>query len=221
MPAVRQRRRKRSQRLPWAALSLAVGLLAAGLALWHWFRPAVLPGERVSIPEDVQVDYLTPNPYSRPQLPLEEIHGIVIHYVGNPGTSAQANRSYFEGLAAGTDGVYASAHFIVGLEGEVVQCIPLTEEAYASNSRNADTIGIEVCHPDETGEFSAITYDRLVDLTADLCLQLKLTAEDVIRHYDVTGKNCPKYYVENPEAWDAFRQAVTDRISERRADGQR
>lgn len=38
--------------------------------------------------------------------------------------------------------------------------MPLTEVAYASNSRNDDTVSIEVCHPDETGEFSQVTYDR-------------------------------------------------------------
>ena len=55
------------------------------------------------------------------------------------------------------------------LEGEVLQCIPLTEISYASNTRNSDTVAIEVCHPDETGKFSAVTYDRVVELTAWLC----------------------------------------------------
>ena len=76
---------------------------------------------------------------------------IVIHYVGNPGTTAKANRNYFESLSSGETETYASSHFIVGLEGEVIQCIPLTEIAYASNIRNEDTVAIEVCHPDETG----------------------------------------------------------------------
>ena len=31
---------------------------------------------------------------------------------------------------------------------------------------------------------------------------------DVIRHYDVTGKICPKYYVDHPEAWEDFRSAL-------------
>lgn len=168
-----------------------------------------LPGEDIPVPDYVEKDYLTVNEFSRPGTPLEKIDGVVIHYVGNPGTSAQANRNYFESLSAGTDGVYASSHFIVGLEGEVVQCIPLTEIAYASNSRNDDTVAIEVCHPDETGEFSAVTYDRLVELTAWLCTTFHLDpGEDVIRHYDVSGKLCPLYYVENPEAWEGFLQDV-------------
>ena len=81
----------------------------------------------------------------------------------------------------------------------------------ASISRNDDTVSIEVCHPDETGEFSPVTYDRVVELTAWLCETFHLDPEtDVIRHYDVTEKLCPLYYVEHPEAWDAFRTDVAD-----------
>lgn len=112
-------------------------------------------------------------------------------------------------LSSGEEGIYASSHFIVGLEGEVLQCIPLTEISYASNTRNSDTVAIEVCHPDETGKFSAVTYDRLVELTAWLCREFRLDPEsDVIRHFDVSGKICPKYFVEEPAAWDQFRMDV-------------
>ena len=41
-----------------------------------------------------------------------------------------------------------SAHFLIGLEGEIIQCIPLNEKSSATNDRNRDTISIEVCHPD-------------------------------------------------------------------------
>ncbi|MPN52678.1 hypothetical protein SDC9_200340 [bioreactor metagenome] len=133
--------------------------------------------------------------------------------MGNPGTSAEANRNYFESLQDGTEGIYASAHFIVGLEGEVIQCIPLTEWAYASNSRNVDTVSIEVCHPDETGQFSPVTYDRVVELTAWLCDTFDLTTADVMRHYDVSGKDCPKYYVENEDAWQQLLKDVDEAIT--------
>jgi N-acetylmuramoyl-L-alanine amidase len=208
MPRHRDRTRQLHRANPWLAgvcLLLAAALAAAGIWRWRSAHPP-LPGAKVELPSYVTQDFLTVNPWSRPGTELTKISGIVIHYVGNPNTTAQANRDYFESLRAGTDGVYASAHFIVGLDGEVIQCIPLTEIAYASNSRNDDTIAIEVCHPDETGQFSPVTYNQVTELTAELCLQLGLDPEtDVIRHYDVTGKDCPKYYVEHPEAWDAFR----------------
>ncbi len=151
--------------------------------------------------------YLTPNEYSRPQTPLTEVNNIVIHYVGNPNTEAVSNRNYFESLKDNHE-TKASSHFVVGLEGEIIQCIPLNEISYASNNRNKDTISIEVCHPEADGKFSPVTYQAVIALTAKLCNMYGLTEEDVIRHYDVTGKECPLYYVKNPEAWIQFKEDV-------------
>ena len=215
MSARRRRRRRRRLNPRFVALCLVLVLALGGGAVWLRRASRGLPGEEIETPGYVQKDYLTVNEWSRPGTSLEKINGVVIHYVGNPGTTAQANRNYFESLASGTEGTYASSHFIVGLEGEVIQCVPLTEVAYASNTRNGDTVSIEVCHPDETGAFSPVTYDRVVELTAWLCVRFKLDPEtDVIRHYDVTGKECPRYYVEHPEAWDAFRADVSAAIKE-------
>jgi len=171
--------------------------------------------EGVAVPDYVTADFLQKNRFSRPGQELQDINGVVVHYVGNPATSAQANRNYFASLASGQEGTFASAHFIVGLEGEVIQCIPLTEVAYASMDRNGDTVAIEVCHEDESGRFSAVTYERVVDLTAWLCQTFQLEPEaDVIRHYDVTGKLCPRYFVEHPEVWDAFLADVAEALAE-------
>ena len=210
------RRRKRRRRAAPGPVVLVLGLVLLCLTtavIWVLFRDRGPDAEDVPVPDYVEKDYLTVNPYSRPGEPLEKINGVVIHYVGNPGTTAHANRNYFESLASGLENTYASSHFIVGLEGEVIQCVPLTEIAYASNTRNSDTVSIEVCHPDETGEFSPVTYERTVELTAWLCRAFRLDPEtDVIRHYDVTGKECPRYYVEHPEAWDAFRADVASEM---------
>ena len=82
----------------------------------------------------------------------------------------------------------------MGIDGEIVQCVPSTEIAYASNSRNDDTLSIECCHVDrKQGMFTDATYLSLVRLTGWLCYRFNLTEDDVIRHYDVTGKICPKY----------------------------
>lgn len=159
----------------------------------------------------IDVQLLTSNPYSRPQTELKKVKGLVIHYVANPGTTAQQNRNYFEGLKDSKI-TKASSHFIIGLDGEIIQCIPSGEIAYASNERNEDTLSIECCHPDATGKFNQETYDSLVHLTAWLCGKFDLTTRDVIRHYDVTGKQCPLYYVENPKAWQQFLTDVQDYI---------
>lgn len=156
---------------------------------------------------DIDVQLLDINEYSRPGTKSEKIKGIVIHYTANPGSTAQNNRDYFQGLKD-THETSVSSHFVVGLEGEIIQCVPTWEYAYASNSRNKDTISIECCHEDESGVFNKKTYSSMVKLTAWLCKKFDLTEQDVIRHYDVTGKNCPKYFVENEEAWKQFRKAV-------------
>lgn len=166
-------------------------------------------------PLDVQL--LTVNDYSRPGIPLEQINGIAIHYTANPGATAQQNRDYFENLKD-SHITQASSHFIVGLEGEIVQCIPSSEISYATNERNVDTLSIECCHPDETGEFTQATYASVVELTAWLCGRFMLSTDDLIRHYDVTGKNCPKYFVEHPEAWEQFKEDVHTKMEEQKGE---
>ena len=156
---------------------------------------------------DLDVELLTVNPYSRPGTVLEKVNGIVIHYTANPGATAIANRNYFENLKD-THTTKASSHFVVGLEGEIVQCIPTAEIAYASNDRNSDTISIECCYKNEDGSFEQATYDSVIKLTAWLCAKFGLTSENVIRHYDVTGKLCPLYYVEHEDAWTQFKKDV-------------
>lgn len=156
---------------------------------------------------DLIVDLLTINEYSRPGIVREETNGIVIHYVGNPGSTAKGNRDYFESLKD-SKLTKASSHFVVGLDGEVVQCIPSEEVAYASNNRNYDTISIEVCHPDESGKFNKDTYRSLVKLTAWMANKYHVSNKNIIRHYDVTGKICPKYYVEHEDAWEQLKKDI-------------
>ncbi len=158
-------------------------------------------------------EFLTPNEYSRPQTPLKDINSIVVHYTANPGSTAINNRNYFESLAT-KHTTYASSHYIIGLEGEVVQCIPLNEIAFTSNNRNGDTVSIECCHEDETGKFNEKTYDTLVSLTAALCIEFDLGEEDIIRHYDVTEKLCPLYYVKHEDEWFQFRKEVMAKVAE-------
>lgn len=158
---------------------------------------------------DYQVELLTPNEYSRPQIAMDEVRGIVIHYTANPGTTAEQNRSYFESLKDSHE-TKASSHFVVGIDGEIVQCIPSSEISYASNDRNNDTISIECCHLNKDGKFTQETYDSLVHLTAWLCGKFNVPVENVIRHYDVTGKECPLYYVEHEDAWKQFKKDVQD-----------
>lgn len=151
----------------------------------------------------IQHQFLTVNPYSRSGKTLRRVNGIVIHYTANPGSTAQNNRDYFENLKI-TRTTSVSSHFIIGLEGEIIQCIPLNEVAYASNNRNKDTISIECCHPDESGQFNDATYQSLQELVRALMDTYHLQSQDVIRHYDITGKICPKYFVDHEDQWQEF-----------------
>lgn len=165
---------------------------------------------------EIQKKLLKKNEYSRPGIKLREVDGVVVHYTANPGTDALANRNYFNNLPKAnrtrTNPVYASSHFVVGLKGQIVQCIPLDEMAYASNDRNTDTIAVECCHLDKTGKFNQATYGALVDLLVYLCVRFDLDVDDVIRHYDVTGKACPRYYVENEDEWEKLKETVQQEI---------
>ena len=98
----------------------------------------------------------------------------------------------------------------MGLDGEIVQCIPSNEVAYASNQRNDDTISIEVCHPDESGKFNEKTYQSVVKLAAYMANKYHIKTKNIIRHYDVTGKLCPKYYVEHEDAWEELKDKIRE-----------
>ena len=213
---LRRIERKKQERIRQLLMSgllcvSALIVLAAGIVLYKMiFQKKPVDPATVQVPEYVDVRLLTPNEYSRPELPLEEVKGIVVHYVGNPCSTALENRNYFESLKdqKGSDATSVSSHFVIGMEGEVIQCIPLYEVAYASNHRNSDTISIECCHPDTTGKFYDSTYTSAVNLCAYLCREFELEAEAVIRHYDVTGKACPKYFTDHEEEWEKFQKDV-------------
>lgn len=181
------------------------------------------------------------NSFSRPGRIRPETKAIILHWVANPGTSARANRDYFASLAKQTTAPfrYASAQFIVGLEGEVLRVIPEDEVAWHCGSSQLDpvsgqiytdwarevigprwasrwstpnyaTVGIELCHPDASGKFSAETEAAAAELAARLCIQYKLDPLVALgRHFDVVGwKDCPKWWVQNPDLWEALRHRV-------------
>ena len=171
---------------------------------------------------NLDVDLLEPNKFSRPQLALNEVNAVVVHYTANPGADAKDNRDYFNNLPRINEEretpVYASSHFVIGLEGNIIQCIPLSEMAYASNDRNSDTVAIECCHPTKSGKFNKATYEALLELLTYLCIRYDLDPETgIIRHYDVTGKMCPKYFVKHEDKWLALKDDVGKRVEKTKA----
>lgn len=172
-------------------------------------------------------DYLSINEFSRPGRRLHQIRGIVIHWVANPQTTPQQNRDFFEHRKHGDNG-YGSAHFIVGIHGQIIQAIPTDEMAYHVGSEtytnyarakfgdypNNCTIGIELCHPDWSGKFTEETLRSASRLAANLCREFDLDPiDDVTTHHRIVGwKNCPRWFVQNPEKFCAFKLMVQDRV---------
>lgn len=214
----RRRRQRRRRRIKVAVERLALFILLAVAILF--MTSALLKVRRrenlqaLSLPDWCQEAYLPVNPYSRPGTERTKVKNIVVHYVANPGTTARENRNYFAGMADAPESERrsVSSHFIIGLEGEILCCVPVQEVAYANYPRNEDTISIECCHPDNSGKFTQETQKSLVKLVLWLCGSLDLKASDVIRHYDVSGKNCPKYYVEHEDAWTTLKSEIADQI---------
>ena len=205
----KRRRRRRYARLLSAGCILLAGLLL-GVLVWGMLSAAIRYNRENAF-ADIDVQLLDVNPYSRPGEPLPEVKNIFIHYTANPGTTAEQNRSYFENLGI-TGETSASAHFVIGFDGTILQCIPLDEIGYAVKTRNYDSVSIECCYQSEDGSFTEATYASLIRLTAWLLEKYGLTPADVLRHYDVGGKKCPLYFVENEDAWEGFRQDLSDYI---------
>ena len=213
----RRKRRRLSKRGRYAAI-VGIAALVLFITLLVVAGTRRQKAEKQTVSEktypDITFDvrFLDPTPFSRPQLALKKVHAIVVHYTANPGVDAVANRNYFNNLPKANERkqkkTYASSHFVIGLDGTIVQCIPLEEMAYASNDRNSDTVSIECCHKKENGKFTAQTQAALIQLCTYLCIKFDLTEENLIRHYDVTGKICPKYFVEHPDAWETFKKDV-------------
>lgn len=154
-------------------------------------------------------DFLPISEYARPGTLLRQVKNIFVHYTANPGTSAAQNHNYFKQLMD-THETSASAHFIIGYDGEIIQCIPLDEMAYAVQTRNEDSISIECCYTAADGSFTPVTYASLIELLKWLTDVYGLDENDILRHYDCGGKKCPLYYTENEDAWQQLKLDVRE-----------
>ena len=152
--------------------------------------------------------------YSNIERSKNSIKFIVIHYTANNGDTARGNADYFARVS-----LQASAHFFVD-EKEIVCSVPWDNTAYHCGTtgtykhptcRNFNSIGIELCSRiDSNGKyyFKEATIHNAARFVALQMKSYNIPLANVIRHYDVTGKTCPRPYVENPQAWEAFKTLV-------------
>lgn len=153
--------------------------------------------------------------------------GLVIHWTANAGKGANAvaNRNYFNNPTT-----EASAHYIVD-DRQIVRCLPENEMGYhvgaksykpeacqqLSSYPNNCTIGIEMC-VNADGQFQAM-YQNTLELASDILKRHGWGIQNLWRHYDITGKNCPAFFVSDTyslpyfgrtaaEAWEKFTSDV-------------
>lgn len=142
----------------------------------------------------------------------ESIKYIVIHYTATGNTAAGAalaNCKYFASANRG-----ASAHYFID-DGDIIwQSVLDKDTAWSVGSkvykhpaaRNSNTLNIEVC---SKGAFTAKEIANLRWLVQQKKAAYKIPASNVIRHYDVTGKACPAYYVDATR-WKALHKSITE-----------
>lgn len=172
------------------------------------------------------INLLTINEYSRSGKQLYSVNGLVWHWVANPGSTPEGNRNFFENRKDGKDG-YGSAHYIIGINGDTLQCIPECEMAYHVGANkykeeaikmfgpypNATTIGIELCHPTWEGYFTDETLQSLIKLSVSICKRYNLhPSVDIVRHYDITGKNCPKWFIEHEDEFISLKNKIQELV---------
>lgn len=160
--------------------------------------------------------------HNRPKKKLVRLKGIVMHWTANTarGATAIANWNYFNTCTRA-----CSSHYIADDKG-VVQCIPDDEVAYHVGAQsytkigqaikegiyspNFFLIGIEMC-VNSDGNWD-MTYRNSVELTARLLVKHDMTIKDLYRHFDITGKDCPKMMIEEA-AWNKFRADIQIEIN--------
>ena len=152
---------------------------------------------------------------------------IVIHYTGSEG-SASSNVEYFN-----TGNRDASADIFIGHQGEILaynndiahqytwHCGGSIESAFHpfyGVCTNANSIGIELCtHKDgDRWTFTGSTISSAVTLVKHLMSVYGIDADHVIRHYDVTGKACPRVSgwgaVGGSAEWEKFKAKLKEEV---------
>lgn len=146
---------------------------------------------------------------------------IVWHYTANDGDTDEANGKYFN-----SPNRNASAHYFVD-DDSVTQSVPDNYVAWSvggnrySNykttggaklygiANNANTLNIELCDTQKNGKYNVSdkTLANAIALTKDLMKKYNISIENVIRHFDVTGKSCPAYYVDET-AWNNVKNKI-------------
>lgn len=137
---------------------------------------------------------------------------IAWHYTGKAGVKAiNTINNWFDAITKGLKVFgkyqYASSHYLCDIDGKIYEYIPEDYIAYTTNQANSYSIGVECATVGEDDHYTTDEYKSMIELGAYLADKYNLDPrKDFIRHYDVTGKVCPRYFVNNKEAWEKFKK---------------
>jgi N-acetylmuramoyl-L-alanine amidase len=158
---------------------------------------------------------------NRPGEKLIEVRHIVMHWIGPYTQTVEQVVAWWN-----SGKVFGSAHYVIDSEGEIYSTIPedeiayhnghFTENDYYTPSINSEglqnyySIGVEMVPVLRDGKwtFSEETCSSAAKLVKSLLREYGLLPNAVIRHYDVSGKNCPAPFVEDENAWLAFKGSL-------------
>ncbi|WP_082311090.1 peptidoglycan recognition protein family protein [Paenibacillus sp. FJAT-27812] len=137
---------------------------------------------------------------------------ITIHNTGNPVSTAKNERAW---LTNASNTRTASYHLVVDEHG-VIECLPLNENGWhagdgsGETSGNRTSIGIEIC---ESGDYSK-SLSNAAELAAKLLKQYGWGVDRLRRHYDWSGKICPRLMYDDGKwtGWHAFKNKVAEMI---------
>ena len=159
------------------------------------------------------INKLIANPSNFEKGRTEKIEWIVMHYTGNKNDTAKNNALYFS-----RNELDSSAHYFVD-DNDIYQSVLDSDTAYHCGAkkykhptcRNSNSIGIEMCGHNKNGVIYASkkTLENAAILVNMLCNKYNIKIDHIIRHYDVTGKLCPAYWIDN-DGLDLFRKQVSD-----------
>ena len=172
----------------------------------------------------MKIDYIPCDPSNyRSGRGGNAIRYIVMHYTANNGDTAENNGYYFQNPK-----LNASAHYFVD-EKSVVQSVRDDDTAWHCGGAlesshhplhgicmNRNSIGVELCSDKENGKFifTEATVDRAVELVKYLMQRYGVPVDRVVRHYDVTGKDCPDPWVRDESKFNAFKKRLTERVED-------
>ncbi len=159
---------------------------------------------------DINREFIsTENTYTGQNVPKY----IVIHETDNFSQGAGA-RKHAQAQAAGHLSI--SAHYYCGSDG-VYQAAEHADGTYSvgkeygahpiGDADNRNTISIEIC-VNSDGDYGEARANAIA-LTKELMQTAGIPADRVIRHFDATGKHCPRNMMDDPSLWEDFKEQVS------------